>query len=110
TAGGGVNVRRGPAAVAPVVGAAAVAYALPALTTHGGLRRLTPRLAGEGRPGGIALTFDDGPDPAGTPAVLETLAGFGWPATFFVLGVQVRRYPAIARLVVDAGHELGVHG
>jgi peptidoglycan/xylan/chitin deacetylase (PgdA/CDA1 family) len=107
---GGVNIRRGSLALAPVVGAVAVAHALPALTTHGGIRRLTPRLAGEGRPGGIALTFDDGPDPDGTPAVLETLAGLGWRATFFLLGSQVRRYPAIARLVVDAGHEIGVHG
>jgi len=42
--------------------------------------------------------------------VLETLAGLGWHATFFMLGAQVRRFPEIARLVVDAGHEVAVHG
>jgi peptidoglycan-N-acetylglucosamine deacetylase len=89
---------------------AAVVHALPAVTARGPARRLTPGLAGVGRPGGIALTFDDGPDPHGTPAVLETLAGLGWRATFFMLGSQVRRHPEIARLVVDAGHEVAVHG
>jgi peptidoglycan/xylan/chitin deacetylase (PgdA/CDA1 family) len=87
-----------------------VAHALPAVTARGPARRLTPGLAGEGRTGGIALTFDDGPDPHGTPAVLEALAGLGWRATFFLLGSQVRRHPDIARLVVEAGHEVAVHG
>jgi peptidoglycan/xylan/chitin deacetylase (PgdA/CDA1 family) len=90
--------------------AAAVVHALPALTARGPARRLTPGLAGEGRAGGVALTFDDGPDPDGTPAVLEALAELGWHATFFLLGSQVRRHPGIARRVVDAGHEVAVHG
>jgi len=93
----------------PLVGAA-VAHALPAVTARRPARLLTPRLAGEGRAGGVALTFDDGPDPHGTPAVLETLADLGWRATFFLLGSQVRRFPEMARLVVDAGHEVAVHG
>jgi peptidoglycan/xylan/chitin deacetylase (PgdA/CDA1 family) len=58
----------------------------------------------------VALTFDDGPDPAGTPAVLTALARLGWTATFFLLGEQVRRHPGIARSVLAAGHEIGVHG
>jgi len=93
----------------PVTGAVLV-HALPAVTARGPVRRLTPGLAGQGRPGGVGLTFDDGPDPRGTPAVLETLAGLGWRATFFLLGSQVRRHPRIARQVVDAGHEVAVHG
>jgi peptidoglycan-N-acetylglucosamine deacetylase len=101
--------RLAPTVVASLAGAV-VAHALPALTARGPVRRLTPGLAGEGRPGGVALTFDDGPDPAGTPAVLETLADLGWHATFFMLGCQVRRYPDVARLVVDAGHEVALHG
>ena len=105
-----MSARSTALAVAPVLGAAAVAHALPVVTTIGTLRRLTPGLAGRGRPGGVALTFDDGPDPYGTPAVLQTLAGLGWRATFFLLGRQVRRHPEIARLVVDAGHEVAVHG
>jgi peptidoglycan/xylan/chitin deacetylase (PgdA/CDA1 family) len=93
-----------------LLAATAAVHALPALTARGPVRRLTPRLAGQGRPGGIALTFDDGPDPAGTPAVLEGLAALGWTATFFLLGSQVRRYPDVARSVVAAGHEIAVHG
>jgi peptidoglycan/xylan/chitin deacetylase (PgdA/CDA1 family) len=94
----------------PALGAAAVAYAVPALTARGPARRLTPRLAGRGRPGGIALTFDDGPDPDGTPPILEALDDLGWTATFFLLGTQVRRHPGVARSIVAAGHEIGVHG
>ena len=69
-----------------------------------------PRLAGRGRAGGVALTFDDGPDPVGTPLVLDALAALGWTATSFMLGGQVRRYPDVARAVVLAGHEVAVHG
>jgi peptidoglycan/xylan/chitin deacetylase (PgdA/CDA1 family) len=58
----------------------------------------------------VALTFDDGPDPLGTPAVLRVLADLGWTATFFLLGDQVRRHPAVARSIAAAGHEIGVHG
>jgi peptidoglycan/xylan/chitin deacetylase (PgdA/CDA1 family) len=77
-------------------------------TAHGPLRR--PRLAGQGRPGGVALTFDDGPDPHGTPAVLAELERLGWTATFFLLGTQVRAFPETARAVVAAGHEVALHG
>ena len=103
-------MRRPTPALAVPLAAAAVVHALPALTARGPARRLTPGLAGEGRAGGVALTFDDGPDPDGTPAVLEALAELGWHATFFLLGSQVRRHPGIARRVVDAGHEVAVHG
>jgi peptidoglycan/xylan/chitin deacetylase (PgdA/CDA1 family) len=98
-----------PALALPLAGAAVV-HALPAVTARGPARRLTPGLAGVGRPGGVALTFDDGPDPYGTPAVLEALARLRWRATFFLLGSQVRRHPDIARLVAAAGHEIAVHG
>jgi peptidoglycan/xylan/chitin deacetylase (PgdA/CDA1 family) len=71
--------------------------------------RLLPRLHGVGRPGHVALTFDDGPDPRSTPAFLEALAGLGWTATFFMLGAMVRRAPKLAAEVAAAGHEIGVH-
>jgi peptidoglycan-N-acetylglucosamine deacetylase len=58
---------------------------------------------------GLALTFDDGPDPGGTPAVLEALAAHDARATFFLAGEQVERFPALAREVRDAGHEVGLH-
>ena len=58
----------------------------------------------------IALTFDDGPHDAGTPAVLDELARRGARATFFLVGEQVGRRPALARRIVEEGHEVGVHG
>jgi peptidoglycan/xylan/chitin deacetylase (PgdA/CDA1 family) len=58
----------------------------------------------------VALTFDDGPHEAGTPAVLAELARTGATATFFLVGEQVRRRPALAREIVAAGHEIAVHG
>lgn len=59
---------------------------------------------------GVALTFDDGPDPRGTPAVLEALARVGAVATFFVLGERVEREPALLERVLAAGHDVQVHG
>src|SRR5271166_529684 len=58
---------------------------------------------------GYALTFDDGPHPQGTPAVLEILARERASATFFLVGEQVRRNPALAREIVAAGHGIGLH-
>jgi peptidoglycan/xylan/chitin deacetylase (PgdA/CDA1 family) len=58
---------------------------------------------------GYALTFDDGPHAQGTPAVLEPLARAGVSATFFLVGEQVQRNPALAREIVAAGHGVGLH-
>src|SRR3954451_23904838 len=59
---------------------------------------------------GVALTFDDGPHPQGTPAVMEALAAAGATATFFLVGEQVERRPALAAELVAAGHEVALHG
>ena len=56
----------------------------------------------------IALTFDDGPSES-TPVLLDILAEHNVRATFFQVGQNVRRLPAIARMVADAGHEIGNH-
>jgi len=58
---------------------------------------------------GVALTFDDGPHPQGTPAVLETLREHGATATFFLAGEQVERRPALAAEIVAAGHRVELH-
>ena len=58
----------------------------------------------------VAVTFDDGPHPQGTPAVLEELARRGATATFFLVGEQVVQRPSLAREIVAAGHEVAVHG
>jgi peptidoglycan/xylan/chitin deacetylase (PgdA/CDA1 family) len=81
--------------LAPIVPAAAAALSLP---------RTLPELSG------VALTFDDGPHPDGTPAILEVLARAGASAMFFVIGEQVARRPALVAEVAAAGHEVALHG
>jgi peptidoglycan/xylan/chitin deacetylase (PgdA/CDA1 family) len=56
-----------------------------------------------------AITFDDGPS-GHTPAVLDTLAGLGVKATFFVLGVNAERHPEVVTRAAREGHEIENHG
>lgn len=63
-----------------------------------------PRRAGE-----IALTFDDGPNPACTPKLLEILAAHDIRATFFLLGDRAQAQPVLVKRIVDAGHQVGNH-
>jgi peptidoglycan-N-acetylglucosamine deacetylase len=58
----------------------------------------------------VALTFDDGPNPATTPRILALLAEANASATFFVLGEKVERHPEVLKDLVLAGHSVGVHG
>lgn len=57
----------------------------------------------------VALTFDDGPDPARTPALLDVLAELHAPATFFVVGKSVDANPELTARIAHEGHELGNH-
>ncbi|WP_432817138.1 glycosyltransferase [Sulfitobacter sp. JB4-11] len=57
----------------------------------------------------VVLTFDDGPHPKYTTAVLKVLEELDVPATFFVLGQNVMNYPDLVRRIVDNGHEVGTH-
>ena len=57
----------------------------------------------------IALTFDDGPDIARTPALLDALAELHVPATFFVLGKRVDEHPELCARIAREGHEIGNH-
>jgi peptidoglycan-N-acetylglucosamine deacetylase len=57
----------------------------------------------------VALTFDDGPDPATTPALLALLAARGIRATFFCVGQRVAQYPDLARRIVTEGHSIENH-
>ncbi len=59
---------------------------------------------------GVALTFDDGPHPEGTPMILELLARHRATATFFVVGEQVRRRPALLARIRAEGHQVALHG
>jgi peptidoglycan/xylan/chitin deacetylase (PgdA/CDA1 family) len=58
----------------------------------------------------LSLTFDDGPDPRFTPGVLEALARHDARATFFMLSGAAERHPDLVRAVVDAGHDVALHG
>lgn len=77
---------------APVASAIGVARRLPAQS------------------GGVALTFDDGPHPLGTPALLDLLGEAGARATFFLIGEQVERMPDIAARITEGGHLIALHG
>lgn len=57
----------------------------------------------------VSLTFDDGPDPVRTPALLDALAELDVKATFFLVGKQVEAHPDIVRRMVKEGHEIGNH-
>jgi peptidoglycan/xylan/chitin deacetylase (PgdA/CDA1 family) len=71
---------------------------------NAGVTRRLPALRG------VALTFDDGPHPEGTPRMLEILGREEVRATFFLVGEQVRRYPAVVSEIVAAGHAVALHG
>lgn len=57
----------------------------------------------------VALTFDDGPDPAYTPRVLEILAQHQVRATFFMIGRSAARHPELVAAVLTAGHTIANH-
>lgn len=57
----------------------------------------------------VALTFDDGPTPGGTDAILAALAARGVRATFFLTGAETARHPEAARRIVAAGHQIANH-
>jgi peptidoglycan/xylan/chitin deacetylase (PgdA/CDA1 family) len=57
----------------------------------------------------VYLTFDDGPTPEVTPWVLDCLREYDAKATFFCLGRNVERYPAIYKQILDDGHAVGNH-
>jgi cellulose synthase/poly-beta-1,6-N-acetylglucosamine synthase-like glycosyltransferase/peptidoglycan/xylan/chitin deacetylase (PgdA/CDA1 family)/spore germination protein YaaH len=57
----------------------------------------------------VALTFDDGPDPAWTPGVLDALKAAHAPATFFLIGGNALAHPDLLRRIVAEGHDIGSH-
>ena len=61
------------------------------------------------RPGDLALTFDDGPNPAWTPRLLDLLASHNVHATFFLVGKYAQAEPELVRQIVSAGHAIGNH-
>ena len=98
------------AALAAGALAAASLHAGPALCSKSAaLRRALAVRDRAADAGTVALTFDDGPHRRGTPATLAALDALGARATFFLVGEQVERDPALAAEIVAAGHEAAVH-
>jgi len=89
---------------------AALAHAVPALApVMPGLGEALGVVLRQDDLDGVALTFDDGPHPQGTPAVLETLRDHGARATFFLAGEQVERHPSLVAEIVAGGHRVELH-
>ncbi len=99
---------RKPLLISAALGAAwalpAPAPIVPLVARALGLPRRTSDTAS------VALTFDDGPHPRGTPAVLEVLREAQARATFFLVGEQVDRNASLAAEIVAAGHSIALHG
>lgn len=70
-------------------------------------QRFTWRLSADTRD--AALTFDDGPHPEFTPAILDALGESGVKATFFVIGNKVDQHPGLVRRMATEGHSIGNH-
>ncbi|MBS1881220.1 MAG: polysaccharide deacetylase family protein [Actinobacteria bacterium] len=102
-------MRRGLAAGAALA-AAGVVHSVPSLApVVPPLGRALGVVLREEGLDGVALTFDDGPHPRGTPAVLELLREADAAATFFLAGEQVERRPALVAEIVAAGHRVELH-
>lgn len=74
-----------------------------------GSRVFGEALTAPARPGELALTFDDGPNPAWTPKLLDLLAGHDVRATFFLLGGFAEQAPDLVRRIAAQGHLIGNH-
>jgi len=92
---------------------AAVAAGIAGLATYGGAypraQLFGPTVCRTGAPNKLAITFDDGPNPAITPKLLDLLAKHNARATFFLVGKFVRECPDLAKEIPARGHALGNH-
>lgn len=70
---------------------------------------LGPTIRRTGDPSVMALTFDDGPNPAITPKLLDLLDRHNIRATFFLIGRYVRAFPSLAKEIAERGHAIGNH-
>lgn len=91
------------------LGGAAAALALAYAVQAPGSQIFGPTLVAPPRPQQFALTFDDGPNPAVTPYLLDVLERHGVRATFFLIGQWVLREPELTRSIAAAGHAIGNH-
>lgn len=73
------------------------------------VENLFPEYEWRVNPDSIALSFDDGPHPESTPALLELLGKIGITSTHFLLGQQVSAHPELFKLLINAEHAIGHH-
>ncbi len=92
---------------ATLLGLAAGGYTYAAMWPAS--RLFGPALTAPPRPGELALTFDDGPNPACTPRLLDVLASHGVRAAFFHVGRYAQAEPLLVRRIAEAGHVIGNH-
>ena len=94
-------------------GASAVAGGVAGVTALGAVHPRAqifgPTVCRTNRPEKLALTFDDGPNPAITPKLLELLAKHNAKATFFLVGKYVRESPGLMKEIAQQGHSIGNH-
>jgi peptidoglycan-N-acetylglucosamine deacetylase len=75
-----------------------------------GLQMFLPSIIrGDSGSQGVALTFDDGPDPASTPFVIEMLKRHNIKSHFFIIGQKAASHPELISLILENGHTLGNH-
>ena len=91
-----------------VLGGLAANHAVLAVGMHPRSQIAGPSLVRLPGPG-VALTFDDGPDPALTPHVLDVLDAHGAQASFFCIGTRAAAHPALVREIVRRGHRVENH-
>jgi peptidoglycan/xylan/chitin deacetylase (PgdA/CDA1 family) len=99
----GLSLALGISAATVVLGLPASA---PVCSVSRSLLRIGDRLTDHSS---VALTFDDGPHPQGTPRVLDFLSQHHIRATFFLVGEQVERRPGLAAEIAARGHAIGLH-
>jgi peptidoglycan/xylan/chitin deacetylase (PgdA/CDA1 family) len=91
----------------------AIALGVAGLTVYGAgyprAQLFGPTVCRTGAPNKLAITFDDGPNPAITPRLLDLLEKHNAPATFFLVGKFVRECPELTREILARGHALGNH-
>lgn len=79
------------------------------MTSLGGLSEVRSEHVSATGDRNVYLTFDDGPDPRWTASILDVLAEYGVPATFFVIGACAAAYPKLIQRMIAEGHEVGNH-
>jgi len=101
--------RYAPAVTGVAASAAVVSYWLPAVSRIAPAARRPLGISGGGSAPEVWLTFDDGPHPRATERILDILAERRARAVFFLVGEQVRQWPATAARIAAEGHVVGVH-